>query len=248
VDQSRAGVRSPLHFLDLAKPLRELYAESQDAHALGINARRFSESCSVCKGRGYIKMDMGFLPDVEIPCETCRASGHLPEVWDVRLRGLALPELYSLTLDQVYEHFQGYPQLAEKLHWVRAVGLGYLVLRQPGYALSGGEAQRLKIAAELARKSPSETLYILDEPTVGQHLEDVGRLVGVLQVLVEGGGSVFVIEHHPHLLAACDWLVELGPGGGPRGGRLIASGTPGEVARMDTPSALYLRQVLGGEA
>jgi excinuclease ABC subunit A len=244
VDQSRAGVRSPLHYLDLAKPLRDLYAESQDARAQGIDAKRFSESCEDCKGRGYIKLDMGFLPDVEMPCETCRASGHLAEIWQVRLGGLALPELYTLTLDEVYHHFGGHPKLGEKLQAARAVGLGYLVLRQPGYALSGGEAQRLKIARELARKTPSATLYILDEPTVGQHLEDVGRLVGVLHKLVEGGGSVIVIEHHPHLLAACDWLVELGPGGGPGGGRVIASGRPGEVARMDTPSAPYLRQVL----
>jgi excinuclease ABC subunit A len=159
---------------------------------------------------------------------------------------LALPELYSLTLDEVYAHFQDNPRLAETLQAARDVGLGYLVLRQPGYALSGGEAQRLKIAAELAHKTPSGTLYILDEPTVGQHLEDVGRLVGVLHTLVEQGGSPLVIEHHPHLLAACDWLVELGPGGGPQGGRVIATGTPEQVARLDTPTAPYLRQALEG--
>jgi excinuclease ABC subunit A len=119
------------------------------------------------------------------------------------------------------------------------------VLRQPGYALSGGEAQRLKIAKELCRRSPSETLYILDEPTVGQHLEDVARLIGVLHRLVDDGHTVLVVEHHPHLLASCDWLVELGPGGGPDGGRVIATGTPEALAERDTPTALYLREVLG---
>jgi excinuclease ABC subunit A len=137
------------------------------------------------------------------------------------------------------------------------VGLGYLVLRQPGYALSGGEAQRLKIAKELCRTTRSDTLYILDEPTVGQHLEDVARLNGVLHRLAGGSGrttstdsthrnSVVVVEHHAHLLAACDWLVELGPGGGPEGGCVIAEGTPEVVARGNTPTAPYLREILGG--
>ena len=126
----------------------------------------------------------------------------------------------------------------------RAVGLGYLVLRQPRYALSGGEAQRLKIAKELCRKSRTQSLYILDEPTIGQHMEDVARLIGVLQRLVDGGHTVVVVEHHPHLLASCDWLVELGPGGGPDGGRVIAAGTPEAVASGSTPTAPYLRSIL----
>ena len=127
----------------------------------------------------------------------------------------------------------------------REVGLGYLVLRQPGYALSGGEVQRLKIAKELCKRASEGTLYILDEPTVGQHLEDVARLNGVLNRLVDAGHSVFVIEHHPHVLAACDWLLELGPGGGPDGGRVIASGAPEALAAGQTPIAPYLREVLG---
>ena len=125
-----------------------------------------------------------------------------------------------------------------------AVGLGYLVLRQPGYSLSGGEAQRLKIAKELRRRTNSDTLYILDEPTVGQHLEDVARLAGVLRRLVEAGHSVIVVEHQPHLLACCDWLIELGPGGGPEGGCVIAEGPPGTLAAGNTPTAPYLRAVL----
>ena len=187
---------------------------------------------------------MGFLPDVHTPCETCRGTGYRPEAWEVRLRGVALPDLCSLTIDQVVEVCGDPDRLARPLAAAQDVGLGYLVLRQPGYALSGGEAQRLKIAKELCRNASSTTLYVLDEPTVGQHLEDVARLGGVLHRLVEHGHSVVVIEHHPHLLATCDWLVELGPGGGPEGGRVIAAGPPEAMAAGDTPTAPYLHEVL----
>jgi excinuclease ABC subunit A len=187
---------------------------------------------------------MGFLPDVHMPCETCRGTGYRPEAWDVQLRGVALPDLFSLTIDQVVEVFGDQDRIARPLAAAQDVGLGYLVLRQPGYGLSGGEAQRLKIAKELYRNGSSPTLYILDEPTVGQHLEDVDRLSGVLHRLVEQGHSVVVIEHHAHLLAACDWLIELGPGGGPDGGQIIAAGPPEAIAAGDTPIALYLREIL----
>jgi excinuclease ABC subunit A len=161
-----------------------------------------------------------------------------------------------MTIDQVYdlfgEHVSAQSKLVRALVAARAVGLGYLVLRQPGYALSGGEAQRLKIAQELCRPTRRRrgtskllgTLYILDEPTLGQHLEDVERLCGVLHRLVDDGHTVLVSEHHPHLLASCDWLVELGPGGGPDGGRVTAEGTPERVASGTTPTAPYLAAVL----
>jgi excinuclease ABC subunit A len=187
---------------------------------------------------------MGFLPSLHTACETCRGTGLLPEAWQVRLDGLALPAAFGLTIAEVLDRFPDQPELARPLAAAVEVGLGYLVLRQPGYSLSGGEAQRLKIAAELCRKTPEHTLYILDEPTVGQHLADVARLVGVLRRLVEAGHSVLVVEHHPHLLAACDWLIELGPGGGPQGGQVIFSGTPGEMARAHTPTAPYLKELL----
>jgi excinuclease ABC subunit A len=164
--------------------------------------------------------------------------------------------LFSLTIDQVYElclvDVAEQSKLLRALAAAREVGLGYLVLRQPGYALSGGEAQRLKIAKELSRSVGGrkgaarvrKTLYILDEPTVGQHLEDVARLCGVLNRLVDEGHTVLVSEHHPHLLVACDWLIELGPGGGPEGGRVIAQGTPECVARGRSPTAHYLSVLL----
>jgi excinuclease ABC subunit A len=257
VDQARRGVHSPANFFGLNDPLHALYAAGEDAQALGLNEKQLGQRCSVCGGGGAIRIDMGFLPSVHTTCDTCRGTGYRPEAWEVRLRGVALPDLFSLTVDEVYALFNDEERLTRPLAAARDVGLGYLVLRQPGYALSGGEAQRLKIAKELCRTTNSETLYILDEPTVGLHLEDVAQLNDVLYRLVDGdrhaasasstddGHTVVVIEHHPHLLAACDWLVELGPGGGPEGGRVIAEGPPETVAQGSTPTAPYLREVLG---
>lgn len=245
VDQARAGVRSPESFLNLGKPLLKLYAESEDANALGLDEKELGRKCSACRGSGVNRIEMGFLPDVYTPCETCQGTGFRPEAWDVRLKDVALPEVDALTIDEVYDLFGDEEKLARPLMAARDVGLGYLVLRQPSYTMSGGEAQRLKIARELCRRTPVETLYILDEPTVGQHLEDVSRLIGVLHRLVDSGHTVMVIEHQPHLLAASDWLVELGPGGGPDGGRVIAAGTPETVACGSTPTAPYLREALG---
>ena len=149
-----------------------------------------------------------------------------------------------MTLDEVYERFLEEKAIANSLKAARQVGLGYLVWNQPGQALSGGEAQRLKIAKELHKKADEPTLYILDEPTLGLHMEDVSRLVQVFNLLVDAGHTVAVIEHHPHVLAACDWLIELGPGGGPEGGRVIAQGPPETVMKTNTPTAPYLREVL----
>jgi excinuclease ABC subunit A len=246
VDQTRRGVRSPANFLGLNEPIHALYAQSEDALALGLDEKQLGGRCSVCGGSGSTRIEMSFLPDVHTPCESCRSTGYRPEAWEVRLHGVALPDVFSMTIDEVYETFGDVEKLVQPLVTAQEVGLGYLVLRQPGYALSGGEVQRLKIIKELCRRTRNGdgTLYILDEPTVGQHLEDVARLTGVLHRLVNGGNTVFVIEHHPHLLAACDWLVELGPGGGPDGGLVIAAGTPEMVAAGDTPTAPYLREVL----
>jgi excinuclease ABC subunit A len=244
VDQALAGVTSPADYLKLTQPFRRLYADSDDAQALGLDEEHLKRACSACDGRGVIRVEMGFLPSVRTLCETCRGTGFLPEAWDVRLHGLALPEVFGLTIDQVYERFGYLDALARPLAAAREVGLGYLVLRQPRHALSGGEAQRLKIAGELCRRTHTATLYILDEPTVGQHMEDVARLTGVLHRLVDDGHTVVVVEHHPSLLASCDWLVELGPGGGPEGGWVIASGTPQALAGGETPTAPYLRAAL----
>ncbi|MCJ7626645.1 MAG: ATP-binding cassette domain-containing protein [Anaerolineaceae bacterium] len=246
VDQAKAGVTSPAVFLGLGQVLQRIYASSEDAKSLGLDEKQLLRACSVCKGRGAIRLDMGFLPAVYPLCETCHGTGYLPEAWEVRVRGLSLPELNALTLDEIDNLLGDILGIPQVLKAVKDVGLGYLALYQPGYALSGGEAQRLKIVRELCRRNSENTLYILDEPTIGQHLEDVDRLVGVFQHLVEKGHSVLVVEHHPNLLAACDWLVEFGPGGGPDGGRVIASGTPDTLAAGDTPTAPYLREILEG--
>jgi excinuclease ABC subunit A len=247
LDQSRGGIRSPGEFLNLFKPLLHVFAESEDAKALGLDEKALSRPCETCGGGGLIRLDMGFLPDVSTVCESCHGTGRRPEAKEVRVKGVAYSELGGLTIDEVYDLFGDEESLSRKLKAAKDVGLGYLVLRQPGYTLSGGEAQRLRIAVDLSQKTNDKTLYILDEPTVGQHMEDVDRLIGVLHRLVDEGHSVIVIEHHPHLLAACDWLIELGLGGGPEGGRVIACGTPEEVAKMHTPTAPYLMDVLEGK-
>jgi len=244
VDQSRKGIRSPATFLGLTKPIQKIFADCDDAEALGLDERALSRHCSACNGRGRIRIDMGFLPDEYVECETCKGTGYRREAWEVRFKGVALPEINAMTLDEVYEVFKDEKRIMKILNIVRQVGLGYLVWNQPAYTLSGGEAQRLKIVNELYKETKNQTLYILDEPTVGLHMEDVARLVEVLNQLVDAGHTVVVVEHHPHLLANCDWLIELGPGGGPEGGSVIAEGSPEEVAEMDTPTAPYLREVL----
>ncbi len=246
IDQTRASISSPADYLGLVKPVIALYAGSEDARASGLNSKDLEQRCSACNGRGTLRIDMGFLADVYETCEVCQGTGFQAEAWQVHLSGIALPDLFGMTLIEVSQKLGKETALAGPLAAAVAVGLGYLVLRQPGYSLSGGEAQRLKIAAELCRKIPEESLYILDEPTIGQHLEDVARLIGVLHRLVDGGHTVLVVEHHPRLLAACDWLIELGPGGGPHGGQIIASGTPDRLARGNTPTAPYLQEILGG--
>jgi excinuclease ABC subunit A len=244
VDQSRKGIRSPAVFLGLTKIMRKIYSDTDDAQTLGLDEAALNKRCSACKGRGRIRIDMGFLPDEYVECETCKGTGYQKEAWEIRYKDVALPEINAMTLDEVYELFRDEETIAEPLNVVRQASLGYLVWNQPAYALSGGEAQRLKIVKELIKKTKVCTLYILDEPTVGLHMEDVVRLVDVLTRLVDAGHTVVVVEHHPHLLANCDWLIELGPGGGPNGGKVIAKGPPDAVARMDTPTAPYLREAL----
>jgi excinuclease ABC subunit A len=256
VDQTKKGVHSPANFFGLNKPIHELYAQGEDARALGLDAQALGQRCSACGGGGSTRMDMGFLPDVHVACEVCRGTGYRPEAWQIHYLGVSLPNLFSMTIDQVYDLFldqvPGESRLVRALAAAREVGLGYLVLRQPGHTMSGGEAQRLKIAQELCRPTgrrragarSRETLYILDEPTLGQHLEDVARLCGVLGRLVDAGHTVLVSEHHPHLLVECDWLVELGPGGGPQGGRVVAQGTPESIVGGDTPTAPYLASLI----
>jgi excinuclease ABC subunit A len=244
VDQRRRGIGSPSRYLGIHNQLLKIYADSDDAQALGIDRKTLGRPCKACKGRGRIRIEMGFLPDAYLECETCQGTGYLPEAWEIRVKGVALPEVNHLTLDKAYKLFRNEPKIAEPLELARSVGLGYLVWHQPAFSLSGGEVQRLKITRELMKKTKTKTLYILDEPTVGLHMEDVVQLARVLHKLVENEHTVVLVEHHPQLLAACDWIIELGPVGGPEGGKVMATGTPEEVSQKDTPTAPYLREVL----
>jgi excinuclease ABC subunit A len=248
VDQSRRGIFSPAKYLGFDKPLIKIFANSDDAKSLGLTERTLSERCSACRGQGLLRIKMDFLPDEWVECETCQGTGYQQEAWEARIQGVSLPEINAMTIDEVYQLLQEEKKLANRLEVLRRVGLGYLVWKQAAYTLSGGEVQRLKIAKELMKKTKVKTLYILDEPTVGLHLEDVSRLVAVLNQLVAAGHTVLAIEHHPHLLSACDWLIELGPVGGPEGGKIIAAGTPEDLSQMDTPTAPYIRELLEAAA
>jgi excinuclease ABC subunit A len=187
---------------------------------------------------------MWFLPAVTHACDACGGTGYRREAASLVLRGHTLAEVEALTLDEVAGVFGDVAAVGRACDAAARVGLGYLVVRQPGWSLSGGEAQRLKLARELAKRTAPRTLYLLDEPTVGLHVDDVGVLVAALDEVVASGSTVLVVEHHPDLLAACDWLVELGPGGGPDGGRVIFAGTPEDLAEAGTPSSPYLREAL----
>jgi excinuclease ABC subunit A len=243
IDQSKKGIQSPARILRLDKQLGKVYAETSEAMARGLDAKKLTSSCSVCRGSGTVRTEMEFLPDIHTECETCRGTGYSQEAWDIRQNGYSLPELNDLTLEEVYSLFKDHERIAEPLKAALDVGLGYLLLHQPGFTMSGGEAQRLRIAAELSKKRKGETLYILDEPTLGQHMEDVERLKGVLHRLVDEGNTVLVVEHHPSVLASCDWVIELGPEGGPEGGRVIAEGPPGDIT--GTPSTPYIMKEMG---
>jgi excinuclease ABC subunit A len=243
-DQSGSGIHTPGAFLGVLQRLRRAYARSAEAAAAALEDDNLSPDCDRCHGRGNLREEMGFLPSIERPCDACDGTGYRLEIRNLAVRGDPLAEVARRTLSELLERWGDDATIARPLGVASTLGLGYLELGQPSRSLSGGEAQRLKLARELARRTREPTLFILDEPTVGLHARDVARLVDVLDGLVERGHSILVVEHDPLLLACCDRLLELGPGGGPDGGRLVASGTPEEVASGDTPSAAYLRASL----
>jgi excinuclease ABC subunit A len=244
LDQTKTSIRSPAAYLNLRARLHKIFAETPDAVAKGLTEKELGKPCSVCNGRGEVRTNMGFLPDIYSLCETCDGTGYSSEAWTVKIKGHSLPELNNLTLNQVYELFKDRKNIAKPLETAKQVGLGYLTLHQPGHSLSGGEAQRLKIVKELSKKTREKTLYILDEPSLGQHMDDITRLAEILQKIVNQGHSVILVEHHPHLLAATDYLIELGPKGGLEGGYVVAKGTPEEFIQIQSPTSPYLRNVL----
>jgi excinuclease ABC subunit A len=255
VDQSPIGrtPRSvPATFLGIWDDIRKIYAATPEAQIRGFGPARFSFNtarggrCPACEGQGSITHEMSFLPDVVTPCPTCNAQRFEPSTLEVRYMGRSIGEVLGLTAEEAAEHFKNHRNIAAPLKTLTDLGAGYVTLGQGSHTLSGGEAQRLKLSLELTASARHEpTLYVLDEPTTGLHLSDVTRLVHVLARLVERGDTLVVIEHHPQVIAGADWLIELGPDGGERGGRIVAEGPPSKVARAKTPTAGVVRDALG---
>ena len=254
VDQSPIGrtPRSvPATYVDVWNELRKLLAGTPEARARGYGPSRFSFNtsegrCPECKGNGALKVEMAFLPDVHVPCEGCRGRRFTEETLQVELHGMSAGEILELDLEEAAERFSAIPKVAHPLRLLTELGLGYLKLGQPSNTLSGGEAQRLKLVAELGTSAAGPTLYVLDEPTTGLHRDDVQRLLGVLERFVLRGDTVVVIEHHPDVIAAADWIVDLGPEGGEGGGRVVVQGPPEKVAKSaKSHTGKVLRGILG---
>jgi excinuclease ABC subunit A len=254
VDQSPIGrtPRSvPATFLGIWDPIRRLFAAAPEAKVRGFAPARFSFNtpsggrCTGCDGQGVITHEMAFLPDVVTPCPACGGSRFEPQTLEVRYQGRSIGDVLALTAEEAAVVFENHRPIASPLRTLSDLGAGYITLGQGSHTLSGGEAQRLKLAAELTEGARHEpTLYVLDEPTTGLHVADVGKLVSVLGRLVDRGDTLVVIEHHPEVMAAADWLVELGPEGGEGGGRIVARGTPRDVSAQKTATAAVLRSLL----
>ncbi len=253
VDQAPIGRTprsNPATYSGVLKPLRELFASLPEARARGYGAARFSFNvkggrCEACGGEGTVRVEMHFLPDTFVVCEHCGGQRYNRETLEIRYKGLSIAEVLDLTIDEAADLLETIPPLRSKLATLQSVGLGYLKLGQSATTLSGGEAQRLKLARELARKSTGKTLYLLDEPTTGLHFEDVSKLLEVLANLVEQGNTVVVIEHNLEVVKCSDWVIDLGPEGGEGGGRIVATGTPEDIARAEeSHTGDYLEKVL----
>ncbi len=243
VDQSSLGNTSPAAYLGVDRIIKKHFRDA--AEEAGLNPDDVLNPCGVCGGSGTVRTDLGFLPSVREICDVCGGSGFPPETSSIRIKGISLSRCMSMTLDDLASFFGHDRKLRIMLDSAATCGIGYLTARQPGRTLSGGERQRLRIASVLSKRKNRETLFILDEPTVGLHRENARELAAVLDGLAENGNSVIVIEHSMEFLARCDWLIELGPEGGPDGGRIIFQGTPRELAAAETPSSFFMREVLG---
>jgi excinuclease ABC subunit A len=253
IDQSPIGRTprsNPATYTNVFDHIRELFAETKLAKQRGYEKGRFSFNvkggrCEACGGQGTVKIEMNFLSDVYVPCEECDGARYNDETLDVTYKDATISDVLDMEVDEAYEFFQGHTGIRRRLELLRDVGLGYMRLGQPSTTLSGGEAQRVKLAEELGKKDSGETLYLLDEPTTGLHSEDEHKLIDVLQRLADQGNTVVVVEHELDLVKNADHIVDLGPEGGEGGGRVVASGTPESVAREeDSYTGRYLRNLL----
>ncbi|HWQ21736.1 MAG TPA: excinuclease ABC subunit UvrA, partial [Clostridia bacterium] len=244
VDQTAIGRTprsNPATYTGLFTPIREVYARMPEAKMRGYQPGRFSFNvkggrCEACEGNGFTKVEMQFLPDVYVPCEVCHGARFNSETLEVKYKGKSIADVLEMSVEEALHFFDAHARLKHMLKLLDAVGLGYIRLGQSAVTLSGGEAQRIKLAAELGKRTAGRTLYILDEPTTGLHFADVEKLVGVLQELTNKGNTVIVIEHNLEVIKNADWVIDLGPEGGDKGGRIIATGTPEQIAR--SPASL----------
>ena len=256
IDQTPIGRTprsNPATYTDLFTHVRELYSLTPEAKVRGYKPGRFSFNvrggrCETCKGDGQIKIEMHFLPDVYVPCETCHGKRYNKETLEVRFKGKSISDVLEMSVEEALDFFARIPKIHRRLQTLHDVGLDYIRLGQPATTLSGGEAQRVKLASELSKVATGRTLYILDEPTTGLHFADIEKLLEVLQRLVDTGNTVLVIEHNLDVIKQADWIVDLGPEGGEAGGELIATGTPEEIAAVDESyTGQFLRGVLAGQ-
>ena len=252
VDQSPLGKSprsNPATYTGVFSDIRSLFVNLPEAKIRGYKPGRFSFNvsggrCDVCNGNGYRTIEMNFLPDVLVPCEVCGGRRYNRETLEVRFKGKSIADILDMTINQAVEFFSGIPTILNKIKVLQDIGLGYIKLGQPSSTLSGGENQRVKLATELSKRDTGKTLFILDEPTTGLHFEDIKTLLSVLNRLVDKGNTVLVIEHNLDVLKCADYLIDMGPGGGKNGGKIIAMGTPEEISNGDSPSAKYIANVL----
>ena len=253
IDQSPIGRTprsNPATYTGVFDDIRALFAQTNEAKMRGYTKGRFSFNvkggrCEACHGDGILKIEMNFLPDVYVPCEVCHGTRYNSETLEVEYKGKNIAQVLNMTVNEALDFFSAIPKIRRKLQTIQDVGLGYVHLGQPATTLSGGEAQRMKLASELHRQSNGKSFYILDEPTTGLHMDDIKRLLAVLQRLVDAGNTVLVIEHDLDVVKSADWLIDLGPEGGDAGGYVVATGTPEEVAKVkESYTGQYLKPML----
>ena len=254
IDQSPIGRTprsNPATYTGVFDVIRDIFAATQEAKMRGYDKGRFSFNvaggrCEACSGDGVLKIEMHFLPDIYVPCEVCKGKRYNRETLEVKYKGKTISDVLDMTVEEALKFFENIPKIKSKIQTLYDVGLGYIKLGQPSTTLSGGEAQRVKLATELSKKATGKTLYILDEPTTGLHIADVHKLVDILQRLVDTGNSIIVIEHNLDLIKTADYIIDLGPEGGEKGGQIIAVGTPEQITRNDQSyTGKFLKKYLG---